>query len=62
MIRIAILACLFSLGSAALTFASDDTVRLAGSWRAPASWSGDELCIPDDRKVFMVPARPDVVR
>ena len=39
-----------------------DTVRLAGSWRAPASWSGDELCIPDDRKTFMVQARPDVVR
>ena len=39
-----------------------DTVRLAGSWRAPASWSGDELCIPDDRRTFMVQARPDVVR
>ena len=38
-----------------------DTVRLSGRWLEPASWSGDELCIPDDRKVFMVQARPDVV-
>ena len=39
-----------------------DTVRLTGRWLEPAGWSGDELCIPDDRKVFMVQARPDVVR
>ena len=38
-----------------------DTVRLTGRWLEPASWSGDELCIPDDRRVFMVQAQPDVV-
>ncbi|GAA2135857.1 hypothetical protein GCM10009844_01540 [Nocardioides koreensis] len=38
-----------------------DTVRLTGGWLEPASWSGDERCIPDDRKVFMVQARPEVV-
>lgn len=39
-----------------------DTVRLTGRWLEPAGWSGDEPCIPDDRRVFMVQARPYVVR
>jgi formylglycine-generating enzyme required for sulfatase activity len=42
MIRIAILAWLFSLGSPALTFASDDTVRLAGGSFTMGSARGDE--------------------
>jgi hypothetical protein len=37
-----------------------DTVGLTGRWLEPASWSGDELCIPEDRQVFMVQARPEV--
>jgi hypothetical protein len=38
-----------------------DTVRLRGIWRPPAHWSGDEECNPEDRRSFMVTARPDVI-
>jgi formylglycine-generating enzyme required for sulfatase activity len=61
MIRIAILACLFSLGSAALTFASDDTVRLAGGSFTMGSARG----LSDERpphsvtlKAFWIDRRP----
>ena len=40
-----------------------DAVRLRGKWLEPADWGSEyDGCIPDDRRVFWVGARPDVVR
>ncbi|GAB3770561.1 hypothetical protein FB382_000517 [Nocardioides ginsengisegetis] len=38
-----------------------DRVELGGTFLDPASWSGDDLCIPADQKSFLVRQAPTVV-